>query len=119
MYRTTRSRALNPLECAVEHPTKDASPEGVSRPKDLSRTLSPLQCAVPQFCALSPLECAVTKSASCNSFRMRSYKKRWGGGGYRVGYGPGGFLTKQTGRIPDAVSYLHLRLPALRLAPAG
>src|SRR5215831_15939724 len=42
---------LTPLECAVEHQTKDSSPacpvpdgEGVSRSKDLSRALSPLQC---------------------------------------------------------------------------
>src|SRR5262245_26643525 len=55
---------LSPLKCAVEHPTKDASPEGVSRPKDLSLALSPLQCAVPQFWPISPLECAVPKTGS-------------------------------------------------------
>src|SRR5215472_9220282 len=29
--RATFKRSLSPLECAVEHPKKDASPEGVSR----------------------------------------------------------------------------------------
>src|SRR5215469_2324830 len=63
------------LECAVEHRMKDASPacpvpdgEGVSRPKDLN-------------VHVSLLECAVAKMPSRKSFRMRSYKKR-GGGGY-------------------------------------
>ncbi len=43
-------------------------------------SLTLLECAVPGFRVLSPLECAVTKRASYKSFRMRSYKKRWGGG---------------------------------------
>src|SRR5215831_19291761 len=83
------STRVSSLECAVEHPIKDASPacpeprrrEGASRPKDLNVHVSPLECAVPRFHALSALECAVTKTCSRNSFRMRSYEKRWGGGG--------------------------------------
>src|SRR5215470_11645049 len=82
-------KALTRLECAVEHPTKDASPacpeprrrEGVSRPKDLNVQVSALECAVTQNATLSALECAVAKMPSRKSFRMRSYKKR-GGGGY-------------------------------------
>src|SRR5215472_15999643 len=42
--------------------------------------LSPLECAVPQNATLSALECAVAKTGLCKSFRMRTYKKRWGGG---------------------------------------
>ena len=42
--------------------------------------LSPLECAVPRFRLLSPLECAVPKTPRRNPFRMRSSKKRWGGG---------------------------------------
>src|SRR5579859_508378 len=45
-----------------------------------SHPLSSLECAVPRFRALSALKCAVTKTRSRNSFRMRSYEKRWGGG---------------------------------------
>ena len=41
--------------------------------------LSSLECAVPRFGVLSPLECADPKMPCCNPFRMRSYKKRWGG----------------------------------------
>ena len=55
------------------------------------RGLSPLECALtskhrvlPGFgrnCpSVTPLECAVAKARLRNSFRMRSYKKRWGGG---------------------------------------
>ena len=47
--------------------------------ENLKPRLTPLECAVPRIHALSPLECAVTKTRSCNSFRMRSYEKRWGG----------------------------------------
>ena len=47
----------------------------------LSTDLSPLECAVPRFRAVTPLECAVTKRPACKSFRMRSYEKKWGGGG--------------------------------------
>jgi len=75
-----RFPVLTPLECAVEHPMKDASPEGVSRPKDLNVDLSLLKCAVTQNATLSALECAVTKTLCRNSFRMRSYEKRWGEG---------------------------------------
>ena len=55
-------------------------PEGIAELSDvkLSVGLSPLECAVPRFRALSALECAVTRTPSCNSFRMRSYRKRWG-----------------------------------------
>src|SRR5215831_16566397 len=82
-------KALTRLDCAVEHPMKDASPacpeprrrEGVSRPKDLHVHVSLLECAVTQNTTLSALECAVAKIPSSKSFRMRSYKKR-GGGGY-------------------------------------
>src|SRR5215472_12879403 len=67
-------KALTRLECAVEHPTKDASPacpeprrrEGVSRPKDLNVQVSPLECAVTQNATLSALECAVAKMRPCN-----------------------------------------------------
>jgi len=45
------------------------------------QTISPLECAVTRFRPLTPLECALTKTCSRNSFRMRSYKKKWGGGG--------------------------------------
>ena len=79
---------VSPLQCAVEHPKKDASPacpeprrrEGVSRPKDLSANVSALECAVPQNRVLTPLECALTKTRLRNPFRMRSYEKRWGEG---------------------------------------
>src|SRR5215472_2722718 len=74
------SRTLSPLQCAVEHPMKDASPEGVSRPKDLNVHLSLLKCAVTQNATLSALECAVAKTCSRKSFRMRSSEKRWGEG---------------------------------------
>ena len=47
----------------------------------LSTRLSSLECAVPRFGPLSPLECADPKMPRCNSFRMRSYKERWGEGG--------------------------------------
>jgi hypothetical protein len=50
------------------------------------RPLTPLECAVPRFRALSPLECADPKMPRCNPFRMRSYKKRWGGGGALYGF---------------------------------
>ena len=70
-------RALTPLECAVEHPMKDASPEGVSRPKDLSN-VSASECALTQDATLTPLECAVTKTRLRNPFKMRSSKKRGG-----------------------------------------
>src|SRR5579864_2516055 len=72
--------ALTPLECAVEHPMKDANPEGASRSKDLSANVNALECAVTENRALTPLECADTKTPRRNPFRMRSYKKRWGGG---------------------------------------
>src|SRR5215472_10903998 len=42
------------------------------------QSISPLECAVPRFHHLSALECALTKTRSCNSFKMRSYGKRWG-----------------------------------------
>ena len=42
--------------------------------------LSSLECAVPRFRALTPLECAVTKTRYHKSFRMRTYKKKGGGG---------------------------------------
>ena len=42
---------------------------------------TPLECAVPGFRAVTPLDCAVPKTPSGNSFRMRSYEKRWGGEG--------------------------------------
>src|SRR5215472_5844174 len=71
---------LSPLECSVEHPMKDANPEGESRPKDLNIHVSLLECAVTQNATLSALECAVAKTGLCNSFRMRSYKKMVGGG---------------------------------------
>src|SRR5579859_993696 len=45
--------------------------------------LSALECAVPQFPIVSLLECAVTKMGPRNSFRMRSYEKRWGDGTLR------------------------------------
>ena|SRR5215472_12041901 len=77
----TSHQSLSPLECAVEHPMKDASPEGVSRPKDLNVHLSLLKCAVTQNATLSALECAFTKTRFYKSFRMRSYEKRWGEGG--------------------------------------
>src|SRR6266567_8529524 len=61
--------------------------EGSERPqsKDPVRVLSPLQCAVTRFPPVSLLECALTKMGSRNSFRMRSYEKKWGGGGRYVG----------------------------------
>src|SRR5215472_1351692 len=71
---------LSPLECAVEHPMKDANPEGESRPKDLNVQVSLLECAVTQNATLSALECAVAKTGLCKSFGMRTYKKRWGEG---------------------------------------
>src|SRR5215831_12774847 len=71
---------LSPLECSVEHPMKDANPEGESRPKDLNIHVSLLECAVTQNATLSALECAVAKTGLCNSFRMRSYKKMVGVG---------------------------------------
>src|SRR5215469_17466337 len=82
------STRVSSLECAVEHPIKDASPacpeprrrEEVSRPKDLNIHVSLLECAVTQNATLSVLECEVTKTGLCKSFRMRTYKKRWGGG---------------------------------------
>src|SRR5215471_15297964 len=58
----TRHSPLSSLECAVEHPMKDVSPEGVSRPKDLSASVTPLECGVTRFRPLTPLECAVTKA---------------------------------------------------------
>src|SRR5215472_18430481 len=75
-----RARSVTLLECAVEHPMKDASPEGVSRPKDLNVHLSLLKCAVTQNATLSALECAVPKTRPCKSFRMRSSEKKWGEG---------------------------------------
>ena len=57
----THHSPLSSLECAVEHPMKDASPEGVSRPKDLSANVSALECAVTSTSYLTPLECAVPK----------------------------------------------------------
>src|SRR5215470_5116696 len=36
------------------------------------------------FQSISSLECAVPKTRSCNSFKMRSYGKRWGGRGRHV-----------------------------------
>src|SRR5215472_4597347 len=82
------STRVSSLECAVEHPIKDASPacpeprrrEGVSRPKDPNVHVSLLECAVTQNATLSVLECAVTKTRLRKPFRMRSYKKRGGGG---------------------------------------
>ena len=86
-------KALTRLDCAVEHPMKDASPacpeprrrEGVSRPKDLHVRVSLLKCAVAQNAKLSALECAVAKLPPRKPFRMRSYKKMWGGGGCPTG----------------------------------
>src|SRR5215813_8101317 len=83
-----RTLALTPLESAVEHPMKDASPacpeprrrEEASRPKGLSLTVSALECAVTENRALSSLECTLTKTRPYNSFKMRSYEKRWGEG---------------------------------------
>jgi len=43
--------------------------------------LTPLECAVPRVSPVSRLECAVTKTGLRKSFRMRSCKKKWGGGG--------------------------------------
>ena len=62
---------------------KDASPEGASRPKDLSQALSLLECAVTKNATLSALECAVPKTRFHNSFTMRSYEKKWGEGAIR------------------------------------
>src|SRR5215472_12330036 len=76
----TSFQSISPLECAVEHPMKDASPEGVSRPKDLNVHVSLLECAVTQNATLSPLECAVTKTRLRKPFRMRSYQKKGGRG---------------------------------------
>lgn len=47
---------------------------------ELSAPLSGLECALPRFPPLTPLKCAVTKTPSCKSFRMRSYKKTRGEG---------------------------------------
>jgi len=87
-FRFSSFQSISPLECAVEHPMKDASPacpeprrrEGVSRPKDLNVHVSLLECAVTQNAVLTPLECAVAKMRPCNPFRMRSYKKTGGRG---------------------------------------
>src|SRR5215472_16972354 len=71
---------LSPLECAVEHPMKDASPEGVSRPKDLNVHLSLLKCAVTQNATLSALECAVTKTRPASPLECAVPKKSGGRG---------------------------------------
>lgn len=54
--------------------------KGISRPKDLSRSLSPLLCAVARFRTVTPLECAFAENAAGKSFRMRTYEKRPGAG---------------------------------------
>src|SRR5215472_5818709 len=59
--RVTNHQALTPLECTVEHPMKDTSPEGVSRPKDLKRSRKSIRMR----------SSAILRA---NSFRMRSYK---------------------------------------------
>src|SRR5215472_12680210 len=74
---------LSLLKCAVEHPTKDASPEGASRPKDLNVHLSLLKCAVTQNTTLSALECAVTKTSPASPLEC-AVPKKTGGGGYAV-----------------------------------
>jgi len=77
---------VSPLQCAVEHPKKDASPacpeprrrERASRPKDLSANVRALECAVEHLAkdasperasrpkdlsaTLTSLECAVTEN---------------------------------------------------------
>src|SRR5215831_14735361 len=73
-----RARYVTPLECAVEHPMKDASPEGVSRPKDLNVHLSLLKCAVTQNATLSALECAVTKTRPASPLECAVPKKSGG-----------------------------------------
>src|SRR5215471_2468680 len=100
---------LSPLECAVEHPIKDASPacpeprrrEGVSRPKDLNIHVSLLECAVTQNAPLSALECAVTKIRSGKSFRMRSSEKRWGVPLSRCCAEVGGFEVQDAGQVKE------------------
>ena len=83
----TNQKAPSRLECAVEHPMKDASPacpeprrrERASRPKDLSANVRALECAVEHLAkdasperasrpkdlsaALTSLECAVPRFA--------------------------------------------------------
>src|SRR5215472_2460591 len=76
----TSHQSLSPLECAVEHPMKDASPEGVSRPKDLNVHLSLLKCAVTQNATLSALECAVTKTRPASPLECAVPKKSGGRG---------------------------------------
>ena len=99
---------VSSLECAVEHPMKDASPacpvpdgEGASRPKDLNVHVSLLECAVTQNATLSALECAVTKTRPHKCFRMRSSEKKVGGG-----------ATLFASRVVST-SYEMLRLQAL------
>ena len=83
------STRVSSLECAVEHPIKDASPacpeprrrEEVSRPKDPNVHVSLLECAVTQNAPLSALECALTKTCSVTPLECAVTKKRWRVGG--------------------------------------
>jgi len=50
-----------------------------------SMSVTLLECAVTKNVPVSPLECAVTKLLDLKSFRIRSYKKSGGGGGYQCG----------------------------------
>jgi hypothetical protein len=68
--QASRHSPLFPVSCRL---LVLSSGEGLTR-------VSSLECAVPRFRGLSALECALTETGSRNSFRMRSYEKRWGEG---------------------------------------
>src|SRR5215472_11780099 len=66
---------------SVRSPRAESRQTRVQPSRLIGERLSPLECAVPQNATLSALECAVAKTGLCKSFRMRTYKKRWGGRG--------------------------------------
>src|ERR1700747_2217989 len=45
-----------------------------------AKTLNPLESALPQNAPITLLKSALPKSLDLNSFRIRTYKNRWGGG---------------------------------------
>jgi hypothetical protein len=51
-----------------------------------AKTLNPLESALPQNAPITLLKSALPKSLDLNSFRIRTYKNRWGGGVGTVNY---------------------------------
>ena len=51
-------------------------------PLNALSTVTPLESALPKKSPVTPLQSALPKSLDLKPFRIRTYKIRWGGGGF-------------------------------------